>query len=381
MKRILLISPVPTHPQTAGNRTRIDGLLASLRQLGHDVYFLHAQREKGDETTMRNIWGDRFYTVPYAPPRSWIRQQIRKLAGLFNQDAKYVYAIDDWYDPSLDQEILKFHRRFRFDAVVVEYVFFSKALDLFGNDVLKIIDTHDLFTDRHRKYLDNGQVPQWFSTSRAEEAKGLDRADIIIAIQDKERDFFSGLTTKRIITVGHMVALHEPAPERAGGKKIVFVASDNPINADGINHFISESFHQIRDRVRDAELVLAGTVCKAVRDQPGIVKLGRVDDLSSVYQSASIVINPVYFNTGLSIKNLEALGYGKPLVTAPVGVDGLEDGAGSAFLVADDAKAFSDSITKLLSDEGFAWELSRRAFDFAMERNLHIVRQLEDILA
>lgn len=49
MKKILLVSPTPTHPQTAGNRTRVDGLLSGLRELGHDVYFCHIRSEPGDE--------------------------------------------------------------------------------------------------------------------------------------------------------------------------------------------------------------------------------------------------------------------------------------------------------------------------------------------
>ncbi|KAF0191349.1 MAG: group 1 glycosyl transferase [Gammaproteobacteria bacterium] len=380
MKKILLVSPTPTHPQTAGNRTRIDGLLSGLQQLGHDVYFCHVQSEPGDEEAMRKVWGDRFFSVPYHRPHSPGARWKRKIQSIFKPDARYVYSIDEWYDPSIDGAITDLNERFRFDVVIVEYVFFSRILELFGNDVLKIVDTHDVFTDRHLKYLKNGQVPQWYSTTRQEEAKALDRADVVIAIQDLERDFFSGLTSRKVITIGHIVALRE-ALKRDAGKQILFVASDNPINSDGINQFIADAFPAIRNEVPGAELALAGSVCKAVNDQPGVVKLGRVDDLVPVYEAAAVVINPVRFNTGLSIKNLEALGYSKPLVTSPTGAEGLEDGAGSAFLLADSPGDFSEHIIKCLSDSDHASRLARGAYEYASAWNRKTIRQLGDILA
>lgn len=381
IKRILLISPTPTHPPTAGNRTRIDALLKGLRQLGHDVWFCHIQSERGDEAAMRGLWGERYVPVPYVRPRGGFARWRKKVGGLFSVSARYNYRIDDWYNPSLDAPIAALHDKIGFDVVIVEYVFFSKVLELFGNRVLKIVDTHDVFTDRYKSYLKNGQTPQWFSTSRADEAKGLDRADITVAITDKERDFFASLTSRRVITVGHMVALADPGESPADDKSLLFVASDNPINTDGINQFIAQSFPVVRARVPDVKLVLAGSVCKAVPDHPGVVKLGRVDDLGPIYRAASIVINPVLFNTGLSIKNLEALGYAKPLVTAPVGVEGLEDGTGIAFQVGADANAFAERIVELLLDPAASRHLARQAHDYAAGRNRAIMKQLAEILA
>jgi glycosyltransferase involved in cell wall biosynthesis len=380
-KKILLISPTPTHPPTAGNRTRIDALLSGLKQCGHEVYFCHIQNERGDEAAMKRRWGDKYIAVPYNRPRSALARWKKWISALFDKAARYTYAIDDWYDPSIDAKVTSLHERLKFDVVVVEYVFFSKVLQLFGDDVLKIIDTHDVFTDRYKSYLKNGQVPRWFSTTRNGEAKGLNRADIVVAITDKERDFFAGLTAKRVITVGHTVALSEPARPEDLEQHLLFVASDNPINTGGINQFIAKSFPAIRARVPEVKLVLAGSVCKGVADHPGVVKLGRIEDLGPVYQAAAVVINPVLFNTGLSIKNLEALGYARPLITAPVGVDGLEDGAGTAFLVAADDEEFGRHAVRLLLDPDFAGRLARHARDYAAERNRNIIRQLEAILA
>ncbi len=144
--------------------------------------------------------------------------------------------------------------------------------------------------------------------------------------------------------------------------------------------FIENTLPEIRRALPEAELVMAGTVCRLVDDHPGIVKLGRVDDLQPLYERASLVINPVIFNTGLSIKNLEALGFSRPLLTAPVGAEGIEDGTGEAFLVAEEPRGFAREAVRVLSDEEYAERISQAARRYASSWNDSVIRQLENIL-
>jgi len=380
-RKILVISPTPTHPVTAGNRARVEGLLTMMMEMGHDVYFLHIESEPGDPGQMRAAWGERFFSAKYTRPRRSLTGRInRRIRMCFDKEARYTFSIDEWYDGSVDAVLSDLQGRYSFDTVIVEYVFFSRALECFDNSVLKLIDTHDAFANRHRHYLEKGQKPKWFSTTPAEEGRGFDRADVVIAIQDEEREIFSRQTRARVITVGHMVPVREYVKNDSDEKRILFVASDNAINVQGIKAFLADSFPEIRRQYPLARLVLVGSVCDAVGDQEGIVKAGRVDDLRPYYEEASLVINPVFLNTGLSIKNLEALGYSKALVTAPVGAEGIKDGIGRAFLVADGAQDFTQTVVRILSDASYAEQLSRAAGQYALEWNKSVVGQLETVL-
>lgn len=379
-RKILLVSPTPSHPQTAGNRARVDALLTMIRSLGHDVYFLHIENEAGSPEMMREAWGDRYFSVGYKRPRSKFARIRRRLLGLLNEDARYTYSIDEWYDDSVDEAVKGLHEKYGFDTVIVEYVFFSRVLECFDDGVLKIIDTHDAFANRHRHYLEKGQRPKWFTTTAREEGRGFDRADVVIAIQDKEKEIFSRQTRARVITVGHMVPIVDGRAEARKRGQMLFVASDNAINVEGIKLFIENTLPEIRRALPEAELVMAGTVCRLVDDHPGIVKLGRVDDLQPLYERASLVINPVIFNTGLSIKNLEALGFSRPLLTAPVGAEGIEDGTGEAFLVAEEPRGFAREAVRVLSDEEYAERISQAARRYASSWNDSVIRQLENIL-
>lgn len=59
MLKVLVVSPTPTHPTTAGNRARILNLCTLLRSAAHDVHFLHVQRERGNDSAMAASFGSR----------------------------------------------------------------------------------------------------------------------------------------------------------------------------------------------------------------------------------------------------------------------------------------------------------------------------------
>jgi glycosyltransferase involved in cell wall biosynthesis len=377
-KRILFISPIPTVPQTAGNRTRVASLAHALIDLGHDLWFFYVKQEQGDDAAMRVEFADRFIAAEWQEPVPPMLTRLkRKILGAISSDVRYALDIDEWYDPRLDDCLHQAHAAHRFDVVVCSYVFFSRALACFGPEVRKIIDTHDAFANRHRQYLDRGERPAWFSTTPEGEATAFNRADLVFAIQDRERSSFSQLTRTPVVTLSHITPVDCLSSDPVVSGRMLFVASDNSINVHGINAFVQDCLGFIREAVPEAHLCLAGTICRAVDDQPGITKLGRVDDLRSVYASAEVIINPVTFNTGLSIKNLEALGYGKPLVTATVGTDGLEDGAGSAYLVADSGPEFVMRCRELLTSRDRRNHLGSAAVNYVTCRNAEISRSLQ----
>jgi len=382
MKRILVISPVPTHPLIAGNRVRIHRLLTSLKELGHDVHFLYVntEPERVDENRMAECWRDRFYFVPYRYPKRSLRRYAGRLKFVFEKGFAEILPVDYAYDTSLDDFLVGLSRKIEFDVVMVEYIFWSRALEHFHGNVLKIIDTHDVFTRRHLMYRKAGHEYRWYCTTAKEETKALNRADIVIAIQEQEKDYFSTLIRKRVVTVGHIAPLHKLSAKSVTNNKILFLGSNNVHNAHGINYFIKEIFPDLRSALPSVTLFLVGGVCNTVEDFDGCVKLGEVENLSPVYDSVDLVVNPVQFSTGLSIKMIEALGHSKPVVATSLGSRGLEEGANKAFLVADTAAEFSQSVMKVLTDARLSAQLSWAAYEFAEKRNKESLEGLASVL-
>ena len=331
---------------------------------------------------MATCWGnDSFFSIPYNRPNTLSFRIRRKLKSLIDRDAKYISNIDAWYDDKVDFYLKKLYDQNLYDIVFVEYVYLSKALMCFPRKVLKVIDTHDVMTDRHKIYLKNDGKYNWFSTTAAQERKGFKRADIIVAIQEREKVFFSRLTDKKIITLGHTVKVKKKVIGPDLKKSILFIGSGNQSNIDAITYFMDGIFPRIKEHVPEATLLIAGPVCRVMNNSgDGIEKLGEPNDLDGIYDKADIVVNPIRFGTGLKIKNIEALGYSKPLVTSSIGAEGMEKGIQSAFLVADDEKAFSDTVIRIIREPTLYRSLSKKGYDFAVEWNIAQVDALQEII-
>ncbi|MDE2349992.1 MAG: glycosyltransferase family 4 protein [Gammaproteobacteria bacterium] len=358
--KILLASMMPTHPTTVGNRARILNLCTALKSLGHDLHFAYIRREPGDLAAMARFHGeDRMHVADYRQPaaRSSLPHKLwRRTQAALRRDAAFTVPVDDWYDPALDDYFERLQRRHAFDAVVVEYVFLSRALLKFGGGTLKILDTHDVFTNRHREYVKAGLWPGWYSTTLDEELKALRRADVVLTIQERESVFFrNALPGARIVTVGHISEVAPPIVDwRARtANSLLFVGNDNVMNTSGLDYFTRRVLPRVRRAIPDAHLRVAGSASAAIRSGAGVEKLGYVEDLGATYRTAWLALNPVRAGTGLAIKSVEALSHALPLVTTRTGSRGLEGLDARAFVEVpdDDAGAMATAIIDLLSNE------------------------------
>lgn len=230
------------------------------------------------------------------------------------------WGLDDWCPDALVHKVRQLCLRHPYQAVVVNYVWLSRVLEAVDNAV-KVIDTHDVFGGRAELALASGVEPSWFFTSPEDEATGLERADIVLAIQNDERDLLASRTTRPVYTVGHPVhATYRPLPP-TDTAIFGYFASANPWNLASI-------------RALDQELalnghampwVIAGSICRSelnLQSSPRI--MGMVQSPADFYDKVNCVLNPMLAGTGLKIKTVEALAHGRPLIGTREAFRGLE---------------------------------------------------------
>jgi glycosyltransferase involved in cell wall biosynthesis len=153
------------------------------------------------------------------------------------------------------------------------------------------------------------------------------------------------------------------------------------INTHGVAWFIDTVLPVVRAQVPEAELWLAGGISDRIRRVgPGVRRLGYVDSLEGVYRRAAVVVNPQQFGTGISIKSIDALRHGRPLVTTASGARGLEEGVGTAFLQADSPEEFGQCLVDLLRDPALATALAQRAAAFARSYYQRSLQALADVV-
>lgn len=312
MKNILIFSPTPSHPQNAGNRIRIYNLADHLQALGHFVHFCYYTQEglkSEQEQAMQKKWNS--LTI--------IKKEMHyKLRGDY-------YHIDDWYQDNIGSIVSNLCLEKNIDIVLVNYIFQSKLLEYLPAHILKIIDTHDKFTDRHIMMQKNGLQPDFFYTVAEEEKKGLDRADIVLAIQENEAKHFRSLTRKEVIVMPHIETHHDiKLKPFTHLEKIGFIGSGNSVNTKSINLFI-DRFIEVLAKKYNVELHIAGSICNKIQiEHPSIHKLGFVESADDFYAQMDLIINPLVLGTGLKIKSVEAIAYGVPIISTDIGFEGLD---------------------------------------------------------
>ena len=276
--------------------------------------------------------------------------------------------IDTWCWPATCRVVERAVRRDRPFAVLAEYALLTKSFEGLPPQVLKVIDTVEVFFRNPERFDTPGLVAPRVCSPESE-ALALSRADLLIGIQRNDTHQLRNLFPRaRVITVPHA---YRQLPRRPGGPErgsILYVGSSNPFNVHGLNEFIAQAWPSIVARVPGATLRVVGSVPpEGHSGAKQVLHVGRVGDteLAREYQTAHVVVNPQVAGTGLKIKCVEALSSGCPLVTNRAGADGIEEGEGVAFLVSGDWAQFADHVVRLLTDDAARLALESEARVFA----------------
>jgi glycosyltransferase involved in cell wall biosynthesis len=138
-------------------------------------------------------------------------------------------------------------------------------------------------------------------------------------------------------------------------------------NIDGMQWFVWRIWPQIRAEIPAVRLFIVGSRPSAqvrrLGKVAGVTVTGFVEDVRDYIAMASACIVPLRVARGLQNKILEAMAMGKPVVTTPAALTGIDATPGLELLVAADEAAFAASVTTLLRDESRSAELGRRARD------------------
>lgn len=166
-----------------------------------------------------------------------------------------------------------------------------------------------------------------------------------------------------------------PAQGTSNGKNVLMVGSlGRPQMQQGFEWFIREVWPQVFKSCPDACLrVVGGGAPAHLKERwqtlPGVQLEGFVDDIVPFYQSASLVVCPIFQGAGTSIKLIEALGFSRPVVTTPFGLRGYRGvlKAGEHVEVAEPPLDFVKACLNLLNDELRASQLGRSGAEAVAE--------------
>ena len=382
--KILIVSSVQTHPTTSGSGSFIRKYTTLLKEMGHEVYFLHviyyAFTKKNKRLTdegiigTKNYWRDHYFQYRTSLS-SRIIEEIKKAYRKNFSD--YYARCDDHYPYGLAKFVSQLHNTYQFDACVINYYWFKKLFNHIDIE-RKALVAHDSFTYNNVR----NSVKSLLNLKPNEEAKALQRCPYIFAMQEEERIFFTRLSplSKVLTSYCNYEFVNQP---KTGNHNIVLLSSGFQLNVNGLTWFIDNVFPLILHDYPDCRLKIGGSLCKAIQNSfphPNIDLIGYVDNAADLYELGDIAINPTYQGTGLKIKTFESIAYNKITMVHPHSMNGIFDKGNAPLFATDKPSEWVDFLHKVWDNPDFLDSFRTRNKEYIERMNLFIVDQFEQFL-
>lgn len=127
-----------------------------------------------------------------------------------------------------------------------------------------------------------------------------------------------------------------------------------PPNIEGVLWFAREVLPLIHRALPEARLVIIGKrppeAVQALAADPRIEVAGYVADPTPSLAQSDVFVVPLHAGGGMRVKILDAWLWGLPVVTTPIGAEGINVCDGENVLIAADAPAFARATLRLLTD-------------------------------
>lgn len=405
--RLLMLATQPFHPSNTGARIR-NYYLAKELAAHFDVTYLSFSEQIAIDSAFdldagRRIDGIRVVPVPL-PARYGIRNLIlgavgRKPVTVLNYTAR-----------QMAQALEGLLREFDFDFVQMESIHliaYMPVIRAADSNPIVTIDWHNIESELMHRYAAAERNPARKTYARATavkierlERKVLRQFDAHIVVSERDRTKLlrpaPGATIHLAENGADIESFSEEAIEAAHKeweaesgsrvidngvpsnrsrerRRLVFVGSmDYVANQHAVLHFAREVWPDVHSARPNLVLTIVGrNPSKDIRELgwiPGIEVTGTVGDVRPYYREAMAAIVPLRVGGGSRLKIVEAMAAGVPVISTPLGAEGLDVESGTNILLAASSAEFQTAIGRLCEDAAERRRLSQAGRALAIEK-------------
>lgn len=307
-------------------------------------------------------------------PSTWL--------GFFSMTPRY---FTDHHLPGMQALAHSWVKEEGYDAVIA--VTLGAAPYVAALDVpFKVLDQHNVECRVIRRQCQNEPtlfrrlryLPTWLKSERYE--RGLASAfDVIAVVSEHEAEMMASVLRGgsgkdiRVVPNGVDPALLRYESQTKDHGLIVFTGAPTyKPNYDAAESLCNAILPAVRAEIADVRLKITGstegTDVSALASTDGVEFTGYVNDIRPLLSSAAALVVPLRFGGGTRLKILEAMAIGTPVVSTPMGAEGIKAEDGVHILRGDSPEQLARQTCRLLSDPGLASRIARNARELVRDR-------------
>jgi glycosyltransferase involved in cell wall biosynthesis len=307
---------------------------------------------------------------------------VSAFGALKNLFSSQSYFVSRFYFKDFENKLIEKLKSTTFDVIQLEGLFVATYIPVIkkyskAKIVLRAHNIEYLIWERHLKN-ESSFLKKWYvglQTKRLKnfELKVLKDLDAIVTITDFDKTVFEKMDYKKpiytCITGVDVETYRQKASTNRKPKTIFHFASmDWMPNIEAVEWFLNNCWKNILKQVPEAKFVMAGRNMPqrlSKLNQPNVLVVETVKDSKVFYNEHEIMLVPLLSGSGLRIKIIEGMAYGKAIVSTSVGAEGINYTNGKNILIADTAADFTRAVVELLKDDTKRQTLEQGALNFA----------------
>jgi glycosyltransferase involved in cell wall biosynthesis len=266
----------------------------------------------------------------------------------------------------------------RFDIVQLEGLFMGVYIDAIRKHtdakiVLRAHNIEHLIWRRHianvRPSLKRSYLSLQNSRLKRYEHSVWMKVDAIVPISVTDEKQFRALGyNKPLCTVitGVDVRTYQNKPDLSEKPNTVFYfgSMDWLPNQEAARWFLNNCWEKVHASVPAARFIIAGRGMPLEFfhiTRPNVQIVENVEDSKGFFHQHQIMLVPLRSGSGVRIKIIEGMAYGKAIVSTTIGAEGINYTDGKNILIADDSDDFASKVINLLKDPAKRKELEKNA--------------------
>jgi glycosyltransferase involved in cell wall biosynthesis len=385
--KILQLTNKPPWPARDGGAIAILNLTKGFYRLGHQVTVLAMNTGKHHINPVE-IPDDIHKTASFrfidVPAETSYQEAFLNL--LFSSEP---YTAVRFVSDSFHLELIQILKETSFDIVQLEGSYLCPYIPVIREFSKAIIAlrAHNIESEIwERTAAASKGIKKWYlknlaSRIRKFEGKWMNRYDVLVPITERDEDQLNRMGNSRpsvVIQASIDFACYQPSLSKTEFPSLFHIGSlDWMPNQEGLLWFLDNCWDNIRAKYPSLSFYVAGRnapewlITRLKR--PGMVFMGEVEDAATFIQSKGIMVVPLFSGSGMRVKIVEGMAYGKAIISTSIGAEGLQVADNVNIMIADQPHEYIRKIELLLENEPFSIQLGKKAETFAQENFDHVI--------